>query len=34
VRVDLAPGAAFSRIVVTVDDAERTADAVRALTHT
>jgi hypothetical protein len=34
VRVDLAPGAPFGRIVVTVDDAQRTVDAVRALTHT
>jgi hypothetical protein len=33
VRVDLAPGAAFGRLVVTVDDAQRTVDAVRALTH-
>ncbi|MFZ1994949.1 MAG: hypothetical protein WAU75_12625 [Solirubrobacteraceae bacterium] len=34
VRIDLAPGAAFGRIMVTVDDAQRTVDAVRALTHT
>jgi hypothetical protein len=33
VRIDLAPGASFGRIVVTVDDAQRTVDAVRALTH-
>lgn len=34
VRVDLEPGAPFGRIVVTVDDAERTVETVRALTHT
>jgi hypothetical protein len=34
VRVDLAPGAPFGRILVTVEDAQRTVDAVRALTHT
>ncbi|MFL5863948.1 MAG: hypothetical protein ACJ780_24785 [Solirubrobacteraceae bacterium] len=33
VRVDLAPGAPFGRLVVTVDDAEQTVAAVRALTH-
>jgi hypothetical protein len=33
VRIDLAPGARFGRLVVTVDDAQRTVDAVRALTH-
>jgi hypothetical protein len=30
VRVDLAPGAPFGRLVVTVDDVERTVAAVRA----
>jgi hypothetical protein len=33
VRVDLAPGAPFGRLVVTVEDAERVAGEVRALTH-
>jgi hypothetical protein len=33
VRVDLTPGAPFGRLVVTVEDAERVADKVRALTH-
>ena len=30
VRIDLAPGAPFGRLVVTVDDIERTVEAVRA----
>jgi hypothetical protein len=33
VRVDLAPGAPFGRLLVTVEDAQRTVDAVRALTQ-
>jgi hypothetical protein len=33
VRVDLAPDAPFGRLVVTVDDAERIVEEVRALTH-
>jgi hypothetical protein len=34
VRVDLAPGAPFGRLVVTVEDAQQTVDTVRASTHT
>lgn len=33
VRIDLAPGAQFSRLVVTVDDAERAVAEVQALTQ-
>jgi hypothetical protein len=33
VRVDLTPGAPFGRLVVTVDDAQRIVEEVRALTH-
>lgn len=33
VRVELCPDAPFARLVVTVDDAERAAEAVRAVTR-